>query len=100
MLPLFLLLMGKFFGKSKLLTIFLTSDTRSLTFSWCAVKCAVTNKNDVPNTVNEHATAPLVLNAVPGLTDKLASSGTEQYQIKSLLKNIAKCKVPKQMNQT
>lgn len=92
--PLFLLLIGKFFGKSKLLTIFFTSDTRSFTFSWCAVKCAVTNRNDVPNTANEHATAPFVLKAVPGLTDKLASSGTEQYQIRSLLKNIAKCNVP------
>lgn len=41
------------------------------------------------------ATAPLVRNAVPGRTEILDSSGTEQYQIKSRRRNIAKCNVPK-----
>lgn len=40
------------------------------------------------------ATAPLVRNAVPGLTDKLESSGVVTYHIKSLLIKITKCKVP------
>lgn len=52
----------------------------------------------MPNIVKAQATAPLVLNAVPGLTDRLASSGIEQYHIKSLLKNTAKCNVPNERN--
>jgi hypothetical protein len=39
-----------------------------------------------------------VRKAVPGLTDKLASSGIEMYQIKSLLTKTAKCKVPTKNN--
>lgn len=50
--------------------------------------------------VKADATAPFVRKAVPGLTDKLESSGTEQYQIKSLLKNTAKCKVPKKITRS
>lgn len=70
------------------------SATRSFTFSWWAVRWAVTNRKDVPKSIKEIATAPFVLKAVPGLTDKLASSGKEQYHIRSRRKNIAKCKVP------
>lgn len=92
--PLLLCLHGRFFGKSIDRIILLISDTRSLTFSWCAVKWAVTNKNVDPKSAKDIATAPFVRNAVPGLTDKLASSGREQNQIKSLLMNTIKCIVP------
>lgn len=44
--------------------------------------------------MNELATAPFVRKALPVRTDKLASSGTETYQIKSRRINIDKCKVP------
>lgn len=71
------------------------SWTRSLTLSWWAVKWAVTNKKLVPNSIKAKATAPFVLNAVPGLVEKLASSGTEQNQIRSRRRKRARCKVPK-----
>lgn len=58
------------------------------------MRCAVTNKNDVPNNIKLEATAPFVLKAVPGLTDKLASSGMEQYHIRSLRTKTARCIVP------
>jgi hypothetical protein len=58
------------------------------------IKCDVTNNMDVPNSENEIATAPLVLNAVPGLTEKEPSSGIEQNQIRSRRMKMAKCRVP------
>lgn len=99
-LPLFLAFIGRFLGKSSEFTILLTSLTRSLTFSSCAVKWAVTNRKDVPNSMKAQATAPLVLNAVPCLTDMLASSGTEQYQIRSRRRKITKCNVPSKFYRT
>lgn len=93
-LPLFLCLIGNVFGSSNERIIRLISDTLSFTFSWWAVKCAVTNRNDVPNRTKAIATAPFVLNAVPGRTEKLASSGNEQYQIRSRRRKTAKCNVP------
>lgn len=91
----FLFLQGSARGKSKECTILLTSLTLSLTFSWCAVRWAVTNRKDVPKIMKDIATAPLVRNAVPGLTDKLASSGVVMYQIRSLRMNMTRCRVPK-----
>lgn len=82
-----LCLHGKFFGKSMDLIILFISETLSFTFSWWAVKCAVTNKKVEPNNANDIATAPFVRKAVPGLTDKLASSGNEQNHMRSLLMN-------------
>lgn len=97
-LPLFLFLQGNALGKSKELTILFTSLTLSLTFSWWAVRWAVTNRKDVPNIIKELATAPLVRNALPGRTDRLASSGIEIYHIKSRRMKIQRCKVPIRRN--
>lgn len=48
----------------------------------------------MPNNMRARATAPLVRKAVPGLVEKLSSSGTEQNQIKSRRMKSARCKVP------
>lgn len=93
-IPLLLFLHGSIFGKSKAFTIFFTSLTRSLTFSWCAVRCAVTKRNEVPNIINAVPTAPFVRKALPGLTERLASSAIETYQIRSLRIKVTRCRVP------
>ena len=68
-----------------------------LTFSSWAVKCELTNKKEVPNRIKAIPTAPLVLNWAPGLVLKLSTSGMEQNQTRSRLKNTDKCKVPKSL---
>ena len=55
--------------------------SNQLNETWCAVKCELTKRNEVPNNRNAIATAPLVLNVAVGRVLKESTSGMEQNQI-------------------